>query len=788
MNGQQPGYPYPTTLNYHYPANFYPSQAQAPQQQPPYNYQPAHLHQQQATSSALQTAQHGNQNEGLYLHPFFPSSEATSRPGLAAHQQQQRHASTPTPVNRTHDPSGEDTTRPSKRRRRGDEGEARQNAMTNETPAGPSAPGPHGPDLEEQLRDALRREQQQQQVDHQSENEMDTDDHDEENVDPDGDANGNGEGEQGPVFNLPPPPEGKYASMEALEEAMHAWSLEHGYEVVRRASKNNGNGVIYKRYFNCSKHGKVGSGVNSVRKKYTKRTDCPMSLAVRAVESLNVDGEWEIRHRNIHHNHGPLDPLELTGHRRRAREGGLEKAVDGLFNMGSSATQVHQFLQKNHPDGLFTRTDVSNMRLKWKQYGTCVRQKGQYDRSNRDAARTDTGNGGRGRVAACLRCREKRRKCDKQRPVCGYCMSVQPSACEYDCEPPNLPAIGDEDIPTAFSALQAQATPDADQQRTPAMAPQAEDHQESSDSFNEQRRQAERILQDLQAFRADHVKPKRLDLNSSSVEILAQSSTGNLDSYKSVPKLSVASDWSAFADAFVEASLKENTYSTLTGEKTEPVRPVPQAGESEVEVEDWNEYIKQTAIFHRRNSALLGGLWSNIAPSFRARIKGYSAASQAWQCLEEMCAPRGSGDALKTWNELHDITLETCGGSVEAFAERLELKWLEFCRFRLSALHPHHKTPRSSARRENASGSAHDASASGGVTDASDVFPEEALTLLFLRNLGQQYHRWTENLCAMSNVAGFGTGPKVGFRETVKRCLEFEKDQRERVPGREGRR
>ncbi|KAI7541930.1 hypothetical protein KC331_g8276 [Hortaea werneckii] len=367
-------------------------------------------------------------------------------------------------------------------------------------------------------------------------------------------------------------------------------------------------------------------------------------------------------------------------------------------------------------------------------------------------------------------------------------MSVQPSACEYDCEPPNLPAIEDEDIPAAFSALQAQATPDADQQRTPAMAPQADDHHQSSEAFNEQRRQAERILQDLQAFRADHVKPKRLDLNSSSVEILAQSSTGNLDSYKSVPKLSVASDWSAFADAFVEASLKENTYSTLTGEKTEPARPVPQAGESEVEVEDWNEYIKQTAIFHRRNSALLGGLWSNIAPSFRARIKGYYAASQAWQCLEEMCAPRGSGDALKMWNELHDITLETCGGSVEAFAERLELKWLEFCRFRLSALHPHHKTPRSSARRENATISAHEGSTSGSMTDASDVFPEEALTLLFLRNLGQQYHRWTENLCAMSNVAGFGTGPRIGFRETVKRCLEFEKDQRQSVIEREGRR
>ncbi|KAI7158305.1 hypothetical protein KC352_g27285, partial [Hortaea werneckii] len=352
MNGQQPGYPYPTTLNYSYPANFYPSQAQAPQQQPPYNYQPPHQNQQQNSSSVLQTAQHGNQNEGLYLQPFFSSSEATSRPDLAAHQQQQHPASTPTPVNRAHDPSEEDSSRPTKRRRRDDEGGARQNAITNETPAGSSATGPQASDFEEQLRDALRREQQPP-VGHQSENrEMDTDDQDEDDADPNGQTNGDHDGGEAAIFNLPPPPEGKYASMEALEEAMHAWSLEHGYEVVRRASKNNGNGVIYKRYFNCSKAGKVGAGVNSVRKKYTKRTNCPMSLSVRAVESLNVDGEWEIIYRNIHHNHGPLDPLELTGHRRRAREGGLEKAVDGLFNMGSSATQVHQFLQKNHPDGL----------------------------------------------------------------------------------------------------------------------------------------------------------------------------------------------------------------------------------------------------------------------------------------------------------------------------------------------------------------------------------------------------------------------------------------------------
>ena len=57
-------------------------------------------------------------------------------------------------------------------------------------------------------------------------------------------------------------------------------------------------------------------------------------------------------------------------------------------------------------------------------------------------------------------------------------------------------------------------------------------------------------------------------------------------------------------------------------------------------------------------------------------------------------------------------------------------------------------------------------------TAAHEVFPEEALTLLFLRNLGPEWRRWSQTLCATNNVAGFGTGPRMGFREVVRKAEE----------------
>ncbi|KAK5122505.1 hypothetical protein LTR85_004089 [Meristemomyces frigidus] len=635
-------------------------------------------------------------------------------------------------------------------------------------PAGPGAPGPQAdsPDLEDQLRDALQR-------DNQTDNEHDGDDNDDDNDDDKGDEND-------PVFNLPPPPEGNYPGEQELEKSIHAWSLEHGYEVVRRASKKNAGGVIYKRYYHCSKHGKLAntgkltdnSRVRTRRK--SNRMGCPMSLAAVSVDPQNPGGEWQIRHRKTHHNHGPLDALALAGHRRRARMGGVEKAVDGLFAIGTPTTQVLQFLQKTNPEGLFTRTDVANMKLKWKKYGTCVHLSGQYAKNSQATPGAD---GERSGVpSACLRCREKKTKCDSVRPICGTC--VQNSwNCEYDHEP------GPGQLNQQPSGTPNNATAGSSQQATP----QTIVGRRQQTALGAQRAQAEQILADLQNFQQEHVKPKRLELNSSSVEILAHSSCGNCDSYKNVPTMYTASDWQAFSDAFLEASLKENTHSTLMGEKKEPVRPVATADGQEVEVEDWNEYIKQLAIFHRRNSALVGALWGALAPSFRTRIQGFRSAAEAWRALEEMCCPRGSDQAWKLYSELHSITLAGCNGNLQDYIGRLETAYAAFGRLRMSVQYPHDRlgrhrndpsssTSSSLTAAQQAAHNKHPHQHQQALSPGSggDVVGEEALCFLFLKGLSPEYKRFIDTLCATSNVGGFGTGFKLGFREVAKRAVEFE--------------
>ncbi|CAJ2504288.1 Uu.00g116820.m01.CDS01 [Anthostomella pinea] len=674
--------------------------------------------------------QQGSGYSQYYLNPY-PNQQTTPYPGYAAPQQAQQFfrpfpQNAPTPQQQ---PRRQPLPTPVTASRQNGQN-LQQAVQDGSPPADPGAPPPDrsSPDLEDRLRNALQQHQQPGQN-------HDNNDEDEQNDDAD-DPNE-------PVFAIPAPPEGNYAGEAELEKSLHAWSLEHGYDMVRRASKKNAIGKIYKHYYNCSKHGKLANtgkptattGVR--RKRKSKRTGCPMGLAAVAVYPSNPEGEWQIRHRTTHHNHGPVEAVALAGHRRRARMGGVEKAVDGLFAIGTPGPQVLQFLQRTKPDGLFTMTDVANMKLKWKKYGTSTHLVNQFSRDPEKAL---------GLPSACLRCRDKRVRCDSARPTCQHCIEAS-ATCDYDHEP------GQEHPNT-------QGSPD-----------EAQDDSLIVPNSAVRRRQ---ILQDLQSFQAEYVKPKRLELNSSSVEVLAHSSCGNGDSYKSIPTLQGAGDWQTYSDSFIEASLKENTIETLTGAKTEPIRPQSTEEGQEVEVEDWNEYVKQLAIFHRRNFALLGALLGSLAPSFRTRIQGFNRASEAWRALEEMCCPRGSDQAFKLYMELHSITLQSCGGELQSYIGCLETAWHNFSRLKQSQQYPHgrHHAFESTPQHKNATLSTRTPGT------GAEVVSEEALCFLFLRNLGDGYRRWVDTLCQTSNIGGFGTGFKIGFRDLTKRAVEWEGMQR----------
>lgn len=569
-----------------------------------------------------------------------------------------------------------------------------------------------------------------------------------------------------PVFHLPPPPEGTYQTEEALEEAIHSWSLEHGYELVRRASKKNAKGVLYKRYMHCSRHGKAantGKLTEQTRQRVNRkssRMNCPMSIAVVAIDPTNTEGQWQVRHRKTHHNHGPLDALNLAGHRRRARAGGIEQAVDGLFAIGTPTAQVLQFLQRTNPHGLFTRTDVANMKLKYKKFGTCL-------------VKADVTANGR----PCNTCRSRKIKCNNQRPTCAACEEAGKD-CVYD-----HPA--DENIENADSTETAVPDLGGDMQDLQDPTNVDEGHQVEGrrrqrggiSEFQQNAQRAEEILANLQAFQTQHVTPTRLDLHSSAVEILAASSCGSGESYRNVPVLASVSDWPTYRDMMAEACMKENTFDVLVAAKTEPIQPP-----NDCKVEEWNEYVKKLAIFKRRNDALTAALWGTLALTFRSRVQKLRKAAEIWTVLEDACLPQGSQTGFKLYTDLHNIT-HSNSSNLKDYILRLENAYTAFNRL---STHWHAQNELSTGSRtippstsnNSAFSTLHTQHPASILPPAPDMFSEEMLCFLFLRNLAPEFQRWVESLCATNNVAGFGTGPQVRFVELTRRAVEFEINSR----------
>nr|POE51644.1 hypothetical protein CFP56_25851 [Quercus suber] len=763
---------------YSFPTNPYPAQQAQYQFQGPPQQHPQQQHQ---VLQPPQLRQHQHQPPPQYLQSF--NTPAPLHPPLPPPSQ--RPEARPPQTSLPPPPS---STRPAKKRRGpAPRPRANRNQVSSQHGAsshrrspdnGPGAPPPESntPDnIEEELINALQGGGSDQGLQNNRNGDDDDDDQDQD-----------GEGDENePVFQLPPPPEGNYANEKELEQQMHAWTLDHGYECVRRASKKNARGVVYKRYYHCSRHGKKSGTVgpeDSARKRAKKKTGrlgCQMSLAAVAVDPTNPAGEWQIRHRKTFHNHAAENAVTLTGHRRRARGGDVERIIDSLFTIGTPTTQVLRFLEKNHPSGLFTRTDVANMKLKFNKYGTCVKD-GLPERSN---------TAGKGGVpSACLRCRQKRVKCNSVRPTCGTC-TTDGTACEYDHEPIEFPT---------HEVNGSRATPEIDGPSLAGLATQMDQSAEQRTSQTQPRQgrqalrtdegleRAQRIMSELQSFQAEHVRPTRLALESSAVELLAISSCGNGDLYKSVPLLTSAANWPTYSSLMIGASMKENTYDVLIGIKNEP--PVPP---TDCEVETWNEYIKQFAIFKRRNDLLLASIWGSLAPSFKTRVAKCKSAAQAWNLVEDMCQPHGSDQAFKAYADLQSITLQT-SRDLNDYIQRIEQAYTDLVRIRLYHQQAQDSIGISSTLSTNTRSPSHTNTTNGPTTpaagpakrncrtlgDALDVFPEESLCFLFLTNLGSVFRSWAEMICATNNVGGFGTGVKVGFRELSRRAIEWDAGRR----------
>jgi hypothetical protein len=282
--------------------------------------------------------------------------------------------------------------------------------------------------------------------------------------------------------------------------------------------------------------------------------------------------------------------------------------------------------------------------------------------------------------------------------------------------------------------------------------------------------QAQDVFAALANFQQEYIRPTKLDLTSSAVEILASSTCGNGESYKSaIPTpFTLGGDWRTFQESFEAAAVKENCADVLLGHKKAPPKPTPPSGR-DVPVEEHNEYIKQTAIFRRRDAMLKQGFRDTLEPSLWARLKPLRTAHDIWVALEDLCSPRGSDQAYAHFRALHDITLDRCGHNLDRYVNEFELGLLDYNQLQVT-----HELRRPSAALIRSHAEALKRKSSGA---GNGSFPDEMLCFLFLRNLGPRHQTLAMNLTKTNNIGGFGSGVRVTFRDLaaqVQRAMEWD--------------
>ncbi|MCJ1467794.1 hypothetical protein MMC07_006419 [Pseudocyphellaria aurata] len=147
-------------------------------------------------------------------------------------------------------------------------------------------------------------------------------------------------------FKMAPPPEQEYPNPKVAEEEIHAWTKAFCYKLSRTKGDKNKDGVVYKQYYKCSKHGKPSNtrkltDETRVRHVKSRRTGCPMGIVVKAVDPKAPEGLWKIQHqmngKSFVHNHPPaLDAIALSGHSRRVRSRATGTALTSDSASGAS--------------------------------------------------------------------------------------------------------------------------------------------------------------------------------------------------------------------------------------------------------------------------------------------------------------------------------------------------------------------------------------------------------------------------------------------------------------------
>jgi hypothetical protein len=194
-------------------------------------------------------------------------------------------------------------------------------------------------------------------------------------------------------YIIPAPPPREYPSEQHAEEALHAWTRDHSYNLSKQKPKTNTNGEVVARLFECDKAGwpKNTRNIKPQDRKRgarrSKRIGCGMRIKIVAVDESNPTGSWKIvytRDGSQTHNHSPSVDVRIhAAHRQRGAQvssNASQQSTASLIEVqtaaGVSTQKVMATMLLTDPSSLVIPKDISNtksaMRSKLLAQGTSI--------------------------------------------------------------------------------------------------------------------------------------------------------------------------------------------------------------------------------------------------------------------------------------------------------------------------------------------------------------------------------------------------------------------------------
>ncbi|TIA41873.1 hypothetical protein D6C78_01529 [Aureobasidium pullulans] len=222
----------------------------------------------------------------------------------------------------------------------------------------------------------------------------------------------------------------------------------------------------------------------------------------------------------------------------------------------------------------------------------------------------------------------------------------------------------------------------------------------------------------------------RLALSDPAVKKIAQASSSH-NYFDELPKLQGEDDWHKWSDALQDAALMAGADAILNGESTHPLS----LDDKQCTTAEWNDNIKRTAVWRRRNESLLKAMRDTMESDADIDMFGPLNAHKAYIGLKSRYYVFDNQKVINLYNDelmLAEIDLDD---SPEEIADDFQAAFDQY-----NHLFDHNESQR---------------------------LPENFLKLEFLNSLDDVYADWIKALLKEHDVLGLNQGPALTFNELV---------------------